>query len=138
MAPDKSDKNGHFTTVAGLSEWLTLSSQALLEESGRDSTNNAKRRFLVIFERAAGFFTVTQMCRYTGISRDTYYRWMEQDSSFKSAVEFIERYRNMIAEDMLWQKVVEGDGACVRYYLSHNHPSYMPQGRKCRCTRIAG
>lgn len=128
MKSDKSDIRPPVSTEEGVAYWLTLSSQGTSTQKERYTTKDAKRRFLVIMERSVGALSVTQMSRMARVSRDTYYRWVEKDANFKLAVSFIEQYRNMYVEDLLWKKiVVDEDGACIRYYLSHRHPDYMPQ-----------
>lgn len=130
MESDKSDIIPPVSTEEGVAYWLTLSSRRTSTQKERYTTKDAKRRFLVIMERSAGALSVTQMSRMARVSRDTYYRWVEEDVNFKLAVSFIEQYRNMYVEDLLWKKiVVDEDGACIRYYLSHRHPDYTPSRR---------
>lgn len=128
---DKFDKIPHVSAEQGVAYWLTLSSEGPLTQKERNTTKDAKRRFLAIIERSAGALSVTQMSRMAQISRDTYYRWVEEDENFKAAISFIEQYRNMYVEDLLWKKIiVDEDGACIRYYLSHRHPDYMPHSQR--------
>lgn len=131
MESDKSDKIAPVLDGEGVAYWVEHSPQACLaSREERCTTKDAKRRFLVILERSGGALTVTQMCRLARISRDTYYRWIDEDKAFKDAMSYLEFYRNMIAEDALWKKVLEGDGPSVRYYLSHRHPNYMTPSRR--------
>ena len=68
------------------------------------------------------------MCKRTGVSRPTYYRWRANDFVFARAADYaLEAGRflvNDVIEAGLIQKVKDGDGPSQRYWLSHNHPRY--------------
>lgn len=67
-------------------------------------------------------------CERVGISRATYYRWRTNDIIFSRAADHaLEAGRflvNDMAESQLIRKTKNGDGASIRYWLSHNHPKY--------------
>lgn len=86
-------------------------------------TSSKKRLFLDYWERTTGVIAVT--CRKVEISRETFYQWCRTDPEFKREIETITRMKNDLAEDLLWLKVLEGDGPSVRYWLSRNDPEYQ-------------
>ncbi len=58
------------------------------------STEELKRRFLEAYER---YGTVTSACRIVELSRDSPYRWRQQDPEFNEA---FENSRNVVADDL--------------------------------------
>lgn len=76
-------------------------------------------------------------CERAGISRATYYRWRANDTVFARAADHaIEAGRflvNDMIESQLIRKAKNGDGSSIRYWLSHNHPSYARKEIKEHC-----
>lgn len=71
---------------------------------------------------------VQYACQKVGISRSTYYRWIEDDKKFSSdaddaqqkGVEII----NDMAESKIINKVQEGQFTAITFWLKHNHSRY--------------
>ncbi|MFA5124463.1 MAG: hypothetical protein WC473_01370 [Patescibacteria group bacterium] len=128
MQSDKSDNLLGFpvkiealgATVAPMSEVTT--------RIERESTRQAKERFLTIFERSGGS-SVTLVSQHVGISRDTYYRWLREDVTFKNKIERVQSYILDFVEELLLVKAFQGDGPSIRFWLSHRHPDYMRGGK---------
>lgn len=84
-------------------------------------TSDVRKRFLEAYERSFG--NVGQSCRYAGISRQTYYRWMKSKTSvnlrFQQQVKRIEPQEMVIdlAETALMKLVNEGDVKAAIYLL---------------------
>ncbi|MBI4592386.1 helix-turn-helix domain-containing protein [Candidatus Uhrbacteria bacterium] len=90
----------------------------------RESTRRAKDQFLALYERMGGV-SVSHVASRVGISRDTYYRWLKEDERFKLRINETEEQLNGIVEDLLLMKILKGDGASIRFYLTRRHPKYM-------------
>lgn len=69
-------------------------------------------------------------CTKTNVARATYYRWYNEDPSFRSLARYSLRVGrdNLcdIAEHALLLKVKEKDFGAIKYVLSHNSPRYKP------------
>ncbi|MFA5009315.1 MAG: hypothetical protein WC534_01885 [Candidatus Paceibacterota bacterium] len=89
----------------------------------RNSTRQAKERFVAVFESVGGS-SVSLVAQQTGISRDTFYRWLKEDKEFKEKIDHIQNHLNDLVEDILMLKILQGDGPSVRFYLSRKHPAY--------------
>lgn len=67
-------------------------------------------------------------CKKVGISRQTYYRWIKEDSKFfrkvKEAIEMGVSLVSDAAESNVLNGIKGGDSAFTRYWLSHRHPAY--------------
>jgi hypothetical protein len=74
---------------------------------------------------------VSYACKKAGISRATYYRWMNDDLKF---AEQVERAITMgressveIGEAVIIKKMREGDLGATKYFLSFNSNRYTPR-----------
>lgn len=94
-----------------------------IQKVERDSTRQAKEQFVARFERVGGS-SISLVSEQTGISRDTFYRWLREDAEFKEKIDQIKYHINDLVEDILMMKILQGDGPSVRFYLSRKHPGY--------------
>lgn len=60
---------------------------------------------------------VTGACKKVGIARQTHYRWMEEDASYRKSVESISDICLDFAESQLHQQIMEGNVASTIFYL---------------------
>ena len=90
----------------------------------RESTRRAKEQFLTLYERVGGA-NVSLIAGRVGISRDTYYRWLKEDEQFRLRIHETVEHLNDFVEDLLLMKILKGDGASIRFYLTRRHPRYM-------------
>lgn len=60
---------------------------------------------------------VTSACRSVGISRETHYKWLRTDESYKDAVEDIENVALDFAETQLHQQIMNGNPTSTIFYL---------------------
>jgi hypothetical protein len=63
-------------------------------------------------------YNVTQACIYTGIARDTYYAWLEEDKEFSYKMADAQQYATMLAKNGHIRQLQEGDGQAIRFQLS--------------------
>lgn len=72
---------------------------------------------------------VNAVCKQVDITRQTVYRWIKEDSEFNKEYEECMSQGvdnvNDLAISQLIKKVQQGDSGEIKYWLSHNHPTYM-------------
>lgn len=72
---------------------------------------------------------VQPACQKAGISRATYYRWRNEDKSFKKeSDEAIKKGRlliNDLAESKLISQIKNENMTAIIYWLKHNHKNYI-------------
>jgi predicted DNA-binding transcriptional regulator AlpA len=72
---------------------------------------------------------VSSVCQKVGISRQTYYRWYEEDEEFKDAVDKAKHIGrdsiNDLAESSLINNIKDGQITATKYWLSNNHKNYI-------------
>ncbi len=124
MQSDKSDKNGCFAITKKLGYDVVSVVKVKNEKTGLNTTQRGKKRFLAIFEQIGGL-SVSRAAGLARISRDTYYRWLREDDNFREKINSIQEHLNVYIEGLFMEKIAEGDGASMRFYLSRRHPSYM-------------
>ena len=87
--------------------------------------NKTRQKFLKELEKNGSIFL---SCLKIGISRSTYYRWLEADRNFKkTAQKYIRHGRENtcdIARHALALKVKEKDLGAIKYTLSHLDPHF--------------
>ena len=70
-------------------------------------------------------------CKRTGISRETYYRWIDEDRPFGAkaleAIDFGKTFINDLAHSHLVQHIQNGHMQAIRFQLSNCHPDYRPK-----------
>jgi len=71
--------------------------------------------FLKAFEECRGI--VTDTCLMVGMSRQTYYRWREEDPEFKAACDEIGETVIDFAENSLHKLIKDENPAAVMFYL---------------------
>lgn len=77
-------------------------------------SKDTKDVFIENLHQACGI--IAQACRQTGISRQTYYNWLNQDREFADRVEDeIERQKDIV-ESAIIKKITEGDTATIIFY----------------------
>lgn len=71
---------------------------------------------------------VESACAKLGISRSTYYRWIESDAEFKKKVEVaLQQGRSVVddvAESHLISGIKGGNMAAVKFWLANNNDRY--------------
>lgn len=87
--------------------------------------NRNKQKILEQLERIP---IVSVACQKVGISRATYYRWLNEDNDFSEAVEVAQDKgydaMNDVAESKVLQKVNEGDWKATKFWLESNKKRY--------------
>jgi len=78
-------------------------------------TDINKKAMLEAMEKALG--VVTTACKRVGISRDTYYRWYNQDEKFRKAIDDLENVALDFAESKLHEQINDNNTAATIFYL---------------------
>ena len=84
--------------------------------------NIKKKRFVALYNQLYGHISNT--CEGVGISRQTYYDWLDHDSEFAKAIMESEMNLNDEIRDVLIQKAGSGDMTAVIFYLKKRHPDF--------------
>jgi hypothetical protein len=74
-----------------------------------------KKATLEALEKSLG--VVTDACKKAGISRQSHYRWMQEDELYKEAVESISEMAIDFAESSLYKQIKEGNTPATIFYL---------------------
>lgn len=91
------------------------------------SDNHKKELFVSLFNQLMGH--VSNTCAAVPISRDTYYRWLDEDKAFATAVMESEMNLNDEIRDVLINKAASGDMTAVIFYLKKRHPEFKEQAQ---------
>lgn len=75
----------------------------------------SKKSVLVALE--ASFGIVSTACKTANISRQTFYRWMQEDEVFKAMVESMQEYTLDFVESHLLKRIKEGSDAAIIFYM---------------------
>ena len=72
---------------------------------------------------------ISSVCMKVNISRQTFYRWMEEDEPFRTEVTKAMNVGrdsvNDLAESQLINSIKDGDLHATKYWLSSNHARYV-------------
>ena len=74
-----------------------------------------KERVLVALERTLG--VVTSACKEAGIGRTAFYRFYNEDQSFKEKADSIQAVALDFVESQLFKQIREGNTAATIFYL---------------------
>ena len=75
----------------------------------------SKKAMLQALEKSLG--VVTSACKSVGIARETHYRWMREDESYKAAVADLDNVALDFAETQLHQQIKKGNPTSTIFYL---------------------
>jgi len=89
-----------------------------------------EKQFLEEFSKTP---VVNAVCGRINLSRQSIYRWLEEDKEFRTKFfESLSQGRdnvNDLMESQLISKGQQGDYRAVIYWLEHHHKDYLPLGR---------
>jgi hypothetical protein len=80
-----------------------------------DKMDNDKKAILKALEESCG--VVSTACAAIGFPRSTFYKWLNEDTEFKAAVEEIQEYAIDVAESALQKLIKNGETAAIIFYL---------------------
>jgi transposase-like protein len=80
-----------------------------------------KKRFV---ETLAAQGTVSHAAQTAGVSRNTVYRWRDEDREFAASWDVAHETAVDAVESSLYQKALNGDTICMIFYLKAHRPIY--------------
>lgn len=83
--------------------------------ASKTQTDTQKKAMIQAMEKSLGI--VTTACRNVGIARDTHYRWMRDDDSYRASIESIEGMTLDLAESKLHEEILGGNTAAIIFFL---------------------
>jgi len=91
------------------------------------SDNIKKEKFVEFFSRDEVRGNVSMTCEATMISRDTYYRWLDEDDEFRKAVYDAKMRMCDDMEQVLISRAVDKSDTALIFWLKYNNPIYKEQ-----------
>ncbi len=85
-------------------------------------TTIRKKRFIETLRESIGIVKVA--CDVVGIARQTFYRWYDDDPTFRAEVDQIDKEQLGEVEDRLIKAIIREDLSAIRFYLGRRHPKY--------------
>jgi len=79
----------------------------------------------------AGFnngFNDTEACSYSGISRETFYKWMKNDKKFSDIIVHAKAYPNKKAKEVLLDGINAGNTSDAKWWLERKDPEFKAKG----------
>lgn len=74
-----------------------------------------KNQLIEAMKKSLGI--VTNACQMCNISRETYYKYMENDSEFKKQIEDIENVQADFVESQFMKNIKNGDSSCIIFFM---------------------
>lgn len=84
----------------------------------------------VIIKLEAAFnngYNITEACHYAGISRDTYYAWLESVDEFSDKMDHAQLMLHRKAKEIIALAINEGDANLAFRYLQARDPDFKPK-----------
>lgn len=78
-------------------------------------TDTTKKAMLQALEKSLG--VVTTACKNVGISRETHYKWLREDESYKESVDDLVNVALDFAETQLHKQISKGNPTSTIFYL---------------------
>jgi hypothetical protein len=80
-----------------------------------DKNIHYKKEFLEAFKKSLG--VVSTACAKAGISRQSYYNWIEEDLEFAQACKDVFSYQCDFVESKLFESINNGSDTAIIFYL---------------------
>jgi hypothetical protein len=80
-------------------------------------SDTQKKAMITALERSLGI--ITAACREVGISRETFYRWLREDTAFKEKVDDIEDITLDYVESQLYKQIRDGSERSILFYMKY-------------------
>lgn len=90
---------------------------ALLDDNLQVYTDLNKKQLAFIEAMKYQLGNISKSCESIGITRRTYYNWLEKNETFKNEVECIDEYILDFVENSLFNQVKDGNITGIIFYL---------------------
>lgn len=89
-----------------------------------DKLDTKKDKFVELYRAPESGGNISNVCSATGISRQTYYDWLDKDEAFGKAMYDAKMEKCDEMEQQLYQRGYEKSDTALIYWLKNNHPNY--------------
>ncbi len=86
--------------------------------------NIKKSEFIKTYRNPQIMGNISVVCSKVGISRQTYYRWLEEDEEFMTKVANAKTEMCDTAEEVLYSRGLEKDTTALIFWLKNRHPDF--------------
>lgn len=93
-----------------------------LEQTTLQILHPKKREFIELYRQTRGH--ISDCARAIGVTRQTYYDWLESDKGFAIAVAEAEAETNDDMKKALIDKAGDGDMTAIIFWLKNRHPDF--------------
>ncbi len=93
-----------------------------------ETTTIKKKLYLDVLEKTMG--TTLAICHHIGITRGTFYNWINSDADFKSAVYRMKEEVLNDIEETLIKSALEKNIQAAKFILGKKHPDYKKQPKE--------
>jgi len=101
-----------------------------MRENEQERTTRGKQAYLDIWVTGT-VHTITEACEKSGVSRPTYYRWLDEDADFKKAALEAEQAGRKTGVERIRAKGMslaqQGDQRLICYFLDRLDPECAPK-----------
>ena len=94
-----------------------------------DNIDTKKERFLEVYKSPESGGNVSTVCSAVGISRQTYYNWLDSDEKFGKEMYELKMEKCDDMEQQLYQRGYEKSDKALIFWLKNNHPNYKEQAK---------
>lgn len=98
--------------------------------------NIKKSEFIKTYRNPQIMGNISVVCSTIGISRQSYYRWLEEDEEFRTKVADAKTEMCDTAEEVLYARGLEKDTTALIYWLKNRHPDFNENERKFNQTNV--
>lgn len=89
--------------------------------------NIKKDKFIELYRAPESGGNISTVCSAVGISRQTYYDWLDNDELFGKAMYDAKMEKCDEMEQTLYQRGFEKSDTALIFWLKYNHPNYKEQ-----------
>lgn len=119
-------KSGCYVLVEDLNE-PPLEGE-LINSPGPGRPTEYSEETVKLFEFAFGEgYNITEACQYVGISRETYYSWLEKHEGFSDKMEWAKGRLNRLAKEAIRDSLKAKDPNTARWFLDRRDPDFKPK-----------
>lgn len=99
-----------------------MAENEITKQQEQERTTRKKKEFLEHFEKSFGIITISVI--KTGVSRRTYYDWIQNDSIFKAQCDEIEKFQMDYVNDKLIGLIANSNPSAIMFYLKTRNEKY--------------